>query len=103
MLYVAIHLYVMAIGFTAAGLVASFVQLVSGEPLRFGIEPSSIISSLGGVLLRVLCGPVILMRNTWVDAKQRARSPVWLGLSVRVAGVWSLFSGALLLDLILKL
>jgi len=103
MLYVAIHLYVMAIGFTAAGLVASFVQLVSGEPLRFGIEPSSIISSLGGVLLRVLCGPVILMRNTWVDAKQRARSPVWLGLSVLVAGVWSLFSGALLLDLILKL
>jgi hypothetical protein len=103
MLYVAIHLYVMAIGFTAAGLVASFVQLVSGEPLRFGIEPSSIISSLGGVLLRVLCGPVILMRNTWVDAKQRARSPVWLGLSVLVAGVWSLFSGALLLDLVLKL
>ncbi|MCJ7598813.1 MAG: hypothetical protein MUO41_09345 [Methyloceanibacter sp.] len=103
MLYVAIHLYVMAIGFTAAGLVASFVQLVSGEPLRFGIEPSSIISSLGGVLLRVLCGPVILMRNTWVDAKQRARSPVWLGLSVLVSGVWSLFSGALLLDLVLKL
>jgi hypothetical protein len=103
MLYVAIHLYVMAIGFTAAGLVASFVQLVSGEPLRFGIEPSSILASLGGVLLRVLCGPVILMRNTWVDAKQRARSPVWLGLSVLAAGVWSLFSGALLLDLVLKL
>ncbi len=56
--YVAIHLYAMAIGFTAAGLVASFVQLVSGEPLRFSIEPSSILASLGGVLLRVLCGPV---------------------------------------------
>jgi hypothetical protein len=101
--YVAIHLYAMAIGFTAAGLVASFVQLVSGEPLRFSIEPSSILTSLGGVLLRVLCGPVILMRNTWVDAKQRARSPVWLGLSVLVAGMWSLFSGALLLGLVLKL
>ena len=103
MLYVAIHLYVMAIGFTAAGLVASFVQLVSGEPLRFGIEPSSILASLGGVLLRVLCGPAILMRSAWVDAKQRARSPAWLGASVLVAGVWSLFSGALLLDLVLKL
>lgn len=103
MLYVAIHLYVMAIGFTAAGLVASFVQLVSGQPLRFNIEPSSVLASLGGVLLRVLCGPVILMSNTLVDAKQRSRSPVWLGLSVLVAGVWSLFSGALLLDLVLKL
>lgn len=103
MLYVAIHLYVMAIGFTVAGLVASFVQLVSGQPLRFNIEPSSVLASLGGVLLRVLCGPVILMNNTWVDAKQRARSPAWLGLSVLMAGVWSLFSGALLLDLVLKL
>jgi hypothetical protein len=43
------------------------------------------------------------MRNTWVDAKQRSRSPMWLGLSVLIAGVWSLFSGALLLDLVLKL
>jgi hypothetical protein len=103
MLYVAIHLYVMAIGFTAAGLVGSFVQLGSGQPLRFNIEPSSILASLGGVLLRVLCGPMILMSNTLVDAKRRSRSPVWLGLSVLVAGVWSLFSGALLLDLALKL
>ncbi len=103
MLRVAIHLYVMAIGFTAAGLVASFVQLVSGEPLRFNIEPSSILASLGGVLLRVLCGPVILMRNTLVDARQRSRSLVWLGASVLVVGVWSLFSGALLLGLVMQL
>jgi hypothetical protein len=101
--YVAIHLYAMAIGFTAAGLVASFVQLVSGQPLRFSFEPSSVLASLGGVVLRVLCGPALLMRNTWVDAKQRSRSPVWLGLSVLVVGMWSLFSGALLLGLVLKL
>ena len=101
--FVAIHLYIMAIGFVAAGLSASFVQLVSGEPLRFGIEPSSMVASLGGVLLRVLAGPVILMGNAWQGAKHQARSPIWLGLSTLLAGVWSLFSGALLLDLILKL
>ena len=93
--YVAIHLYAIAIGFTAAGLVASFVQLVSGEP-------SSILASLGGVMLRVLCGPALLMRNTWVDAKQRTRQPVWLGLSVLIVGMWSLFSGALLIGIMLK-
>ena len=103
MLYVAFHLYVMAIGFTAAGIAASFVQLVSGQPLRFSIEPSSVVAALGGVMLRILCGPVLLMRNTWVDAKQRARSPAWLGASILVAGLWSLFSGALLLGLVMKL
>ena len=101
--YIAIHLYAMALGFTAAGLVASFAQLVSGKPLHFNFEPSSVLASLGGVTLRVLCGPVLLTRNAWVDAKQRSRSPGWLGLSVLVAGVWSLFSGALLLGLVLKL
>ena len=65
MQFLAIYLYVMAVGFVAAGLLASFVQLVSGEPMRFGIEPKSILASLGGVLLRVLAGPAILMRNAW--------------------------------------
>jgi hypothetical protein len=76
--------------------------LVSGEPLRLSFEPSSILASLGGVMLRVLCGPALLMRNTWVDAKQRTRQPVWLGLSVLIAGMWSLFSGALLIGIMLK-
>src|SRR4029078_8325951 len=98
--YVAIHLYAIAIGFTAAGLLASFAQLVAGEPLRLSFEPSSILASLGGVRLRVLCGPALLMRNTWVDAKQRTRQPVWLGLSVLIAGVRRLLSRALLIWII---
>jgi hypothetical protein len=97
--YVAIHLYAIALGFAAAGVVASFVQLVSGQPLRLSFDPSSILASLGGVMLRLVCGPALLMRNTWVDAKQRTRQPVWLGLSVVIAGLWSLFSGALLIGI----
>ena len=99
----AIYLYVMAVGFVAAGVLASFVQLVSGEPMRFGIEPKSVLASIGGVLLRVLAGPVILMRNAWRGTQLQARSKIWFGLSAAIAAVWSLFSGALLLDLILKL
>jgi hypothetical protein len=101
--YVAINLYAIALGFAAAGVVASFAQLVSGKPLRLGFEPSSILASLGGVILRLVCGPVLLMSNAWVDAKQRTRQPVWLGLSVLIAGLWSLFSGALLLGMMLGL
>ena len=46
-------------------MLASFVQLVSGEPMRFGIEPNSMLASIGAVILRVLAGPAILMRNAW--------------------------------------
>src|SRR3990170_5311989 len=99
----AIYLYVMAVGFVAAGMLASFVQLVLGEPMRFGMEPNLILASIGGVLLRVLAGPAILMRNAWRGLKLQARPRVWFGVSAAIAAVWSLFSGALLLDLILSL
>jgi hypothetical protein len=100
---VAFHLYVAAVGFVAAGISASFAQLVSGEPLRFGIEAKTIQSSIGGVLLRAFAGPVILMGNAIRGAKAKARSPAWLGLSTLIAGVWSLFLGSVLMDLLLKL
>ena len=53
----AVYLYVTAVGFVTAGVLASFVQLVSGEPMRFNVEPKSPLVSIGGVLLRVLAGP----------------------------------------------
>jgi Family of unknown function (DUF6949) len=99
----AIYLYVTAVGFVAAGLLASFVQLVSGEPLRFTLEPDSVLASIVGVLLRVLAGPVILMRNAWRGRRLEARAPIWLGLSILVAGLWSLFSGTLVLAAIFSL
>lgn len=100
---VAIYLYVTAVGFVAAGVLSSFVQLVSGQPMRFGIEPNSILASIGGVLLRVLAGPAILMRNAWRGLKIQARPKFWFGISAAIAAVWSLLSGAVLLDLILNL
>lgn len=98
-----LYLYIMAVGFVAAGMLASFVQLISGQPMRFGLEPDSIFASLGGVFLRVLAGPAILMRNAWRGLRIQSRPKVWFGVSAAVAAVWSLFSGAVLLDLILQL
>jgi hypothetical protein len=99
----AIYVYVTAVGFVAAGLLSSFVQLVSGEPMRFNVEPKSLIASIGSVLLRVLAGPAILMRNAWRGLRLQARPKIWFGVSAAIAAVWSLLSGAFLLDLILKL
>lgn len=99
----AVYLYVMAVGFVAAGMLASFVQLVSGKPLRFGIEPQTLAASLGGVALRVLAGPAIIMRNAWLGVQLEARPKTWFGASAAIAALWSLFSGAFLLDLAMKL
>ena len=40
MLILGIYLYVTAVGFVAAGILASFVQLLSGEPMRFELSPN---------------------------------------------------------------
>jgi hypothetical protein len=103
MQFLAIYVYVTAVGFVAAGVLASFIQLVSGEPMRFTIEPKSILDSLAGVLVRVLAGPAILMRNAWRGQIIQGRPKIWFGVSALIAAVWSLFSGALLLDLFVKL
>jgi hypothetical protein len=100
---VAIYFYIMAVGFATAGLTASFVQLMSGEPLRFQLAPDSVLASLGGVLLRVVAGPAILMRNAWRGMVFERRPKGWFGASAGIAALWSLFIGTLLLDLILKL
>jgi hypothetical protein len=100
----AIYLYIMAVGFVAAGMLASFVQLVSGQPLHFGIGRTSFLGSIGAVFLRLLAGPAILMRNAWQRLRSdRAQPAIWFGLSAAIAAMWSLLSGAFLLDLILKL
>jgi hypothetical protein len=77
----AVYLYVTAVGFVTAGLLTSFVQLISGQPMRFGIEPCSVLASVGAVLLRVLAGPAILMRNAWRGIRIEARPKGWFCLS----------------------
>ncbi len=103
MQYLVIYLYVTAVGFVTAGVVASFVQLISGKPLRFGIEPKPLPASIPDILLRIMAGPAILMRNAWRGVRFEARPKYWFGLSAAIAAMWSLCSGTLLLDLILRL
>jgi len=67
------------------------------------MEPKSIVASIGSVVLRVLAGPAILMRNAWRGLRLKGRAKAWFGVSAAIAAVWSLFSGAVLLDLILRL
>ena len=101
--FLLIYTYVAAVGFVMAGVLSSFVQLVSGEPMRFALQANSTLSSMGGVLLRVFAGPAILMRNAWRGMWIEARPKIWFGLAALIAAWWSLFIGAFLIDLALQL
>ena len=55
--------YVTVVGFVLAGTLSSFVQLVSGQPMRFVVEHGSLAALIANVFLRAFAGPAILMRN----------------------------------------
>ena len=98
-----VYMYLTAVGFVLAGVLSSFVQLVSGQPMRFVTEPAPILQALGSVVLRVFAGPAILMRNAWAALRIETRPNGWFWCSAAIAGVWSLFIGTLFVDLALKL
>jgi len=94
------YLFIAAVGFVSAGTLASFAQLVSGQPARFNLMPNSFAAALGGVLFSLVAGPAIVMRNAWHGLRKKDRPAFWFGLSALIAGLWSLFSGCLLLAVI---
>lgn len=94
-----LHIYVTAIGFVTAGLLASSSQLVTGHPLGFTIgERASVLASILSVVTRVIAGPVILLRNALRGRLIEGRALYWLAMSMVVATVWSFFSGVVVLE-----
>lgn len=97
------YIYVTAIGFCAAGLCTSSWQLVTGRPLKFGLQIERKIPAILGVFARVIAGPVIVMRNAVRGAIQEGRAPFWLALSTFISTVWSFFTGVVVLELFFRL
>ncbi|MGD9868278.1 MAG: hypothetical protein AB7U38_09810 [Hyphomicrobiales bacterium] len=94
------HLYIMAIGFCLAGLIASFSQLMTGRPMSFTLAPRPLFAAVMGVMVRVAAGPVIVMRNAIRGARMEGRAPHWLALSTLISAIWSFFSGVFLLEIL---
>ena len=65
-----------------------------------------VVQSLVGQTLALGKGPLDLLRGASGEEKllkNAKEESVWFGVSALIAALWSLFSGALLLDLIVKL
>jgi hypothetical protein len=97
-----VFVYVFAVGFVTAGVLSSFIQLVSGQPMRFAVEHRFFAAAIASVVLRVFAGPEILMRNAWRGMAFENRPQGWFWLAAGVALFWSLLIGALLIDILLS-
>ncbi len=97
------YVYVTATGFCVAGLCTSAWQLVTGRPLKFGLQVEKTGQAILGVFARVLAGPVIVMRNAIKGAVIEERAPYRLALSTFISTIWSFFTGVVLLDLLFRL
>lgn len=94
----ALAAYCAACGFVAAGLVASFIQLVTGKPARFAVELNSTWTGLRDCMMIAMCGPFILMRNAIRGRLIEHRPIGWLMASSVIAVMWSACSGVFVLQ-----
>ncbi len=95
--------FAMASGFVAAGVLASFYQLLTATPARFDFPGDKMSTGVVQVMLLMFAGPVILMRNA-IRGRLIERRPVgWLAASAGIAAVWSLCSGIVVLEFALAI
>ena len=95
-LYVA--LFAGASGFVAAGILASFYQLVTATPARFDMGSDRLMAGVFQIILLMFAGPVILMRNAIRGRLVEKRHPGWFAASAGIVLAWSMCSGVVVLQ-----
>ena len=96
-----IAVYIGAAGFVSAGVLGSFYQLLMQEPPRFNFNVETIPAILSGIVMVLFAGPFIIMRNAIRGRRIEKRPVGWLVASSTIAGMWSLCSGLLVMQLAL--
>jgi hypothetical protein len=88
-------------GFATAGLLATGYDAATGRPLRFAFEDTGSPPALVlGIFLRVVAGPILLVRNALDSVQNGTPNTFAIALIVAVACAWSCRSGVIVLDLL---
>ncbi|POF31638.1 DUF6949 family protein [Roseibium marinum] len=95
--------YIACAGFVAAGVLGSLYQLVTREPPRFNFAGESVMAFLTGVVMCIFAGPFIIMRNAIRGRRMENRPLGWLVASSTIAGMWSMCSGIMVMNVALVL
>ncbi|CTQ51722.1 hypothetical protein LP7551_00235 [Roseibium album] len=93
--------YIACAGFVAAGVLGSLYQLVTKQPPRFNFTGESLMGFLAGMFLCVFAGPFIIMRNAIRGRRIENRPLGWLVASSTIAGMWSVCSGVMVMNVAL--
>ncbi|WP_321339604.1 hypothetical protein [Breoghania sp.] len=90
--------YAICTGFVLAGLIGSFFQLITNRPPNFDFSAGTMGALASGMAMCIFAGPFIIMRHA-IRGRRIERRPIgWLVASSTIAGMWSLFSGILMLN-----
>ncbi len=95
--------YCAAVGFVAAGIAASFFKMVTSEPARFALLGQSWLGLLTTFIFCALTGPAIIMDYAIRRRPTNKETLQIFAASVLVAGLWSVCSGILVLQVVISL
>ena len=93
--------YIASAGFVAAGVLGSLYQLITKQPPKFSFSGENVFAFLVEVFLCVFAGPFIIMRNAIRGRRIEKRPLGWLVASSTIAGMWSMCSGIMVMNVAL--
>jgi hypothetical protein len=86
------------LGFAFAGVLSSGFELILRRPLNFALLQAGGMGALASVPVLVFSAPHIIIRNTIRGRRFERRPFHFVMLATIIAGLWSLMSGRLVLD-----
>ncbi len=93
----------LALGFAAAGLLASTFELFTSKRASFHLLELGGFRAVASVPVVVFSAPFIIMRNTILGRQIEHRSMIAVMIATVIACFWSMMSGRLVLDVALRI
>ncbi|WP_306222815.1 DUF6949 family protein [Bosea beijingensis] len=87
-------------GFAFAGLLASAFELFTERRADFKLLQAGGLTAVASVPVVIFSAPVLILRNTMQGRESDGRPFSFLMLASLTAGIWSLVSGRVVLDLL---
>jgi hypothetical protein len=88
------------VGFAFAGLLASAFELFTARRADFRLLQAGGLAALASVPVVIFCAPFLILRNTLAGRPGDGRPFSLLMIAGLAAGLWSLVSGRVVLDLL---
>jgi hypothetical protein len=88
------------VGFAFAGLCASAFETFTSRKASFSLLQIGGLGALASVPLVVFCAPFLILRNTVRGRRIEGRPFHFVVLASMIAGLWSLASGQLVMDVL---